>query len=449
MFKFQIYLALFFESIAVFMCVFFFIQYSIIKRKEHLFYACYLLAVSIYYVLAIPELFLPIEPGELDFKNNLDMFKRPLQFLSSICYTYFVIYYLGLKKTAVPLYKFFIVLNSSYLLLSVVCLMLNYFKIPYNNIYYLISLLMLPLQFYIVMALMKNKVPYAHYIIWGTIVILAGSAFTLLISIYGSRQPAPDLVHHVNVFIPVQISIMIDMMLFTVALQKKIADNEKSLINAAFQRQRAVLLERERIIADLHDDVGGGLSSIRMMSDLMAQPNATADKTVSFAHKISAAAREIAQRMHTIIWSLNAENDTLANFVEYVRQYGITFFEDSPVSFTSTVDTNMPVNLQLNGVHRKNLFLIIKEAFHNILKHANASATSVHIFISGNILHIKISDNGTGISNPNQFGNGLKNMKKRMDEIGGKFLVTSNGGTTLLIEIAVNHPQSPVADIMD
>jgi signal transduction histidine kinase len=326
------------------------------------------------------------------------------------------------------------VLIVSYLLLSTACLLLNFFKIQFNDIYYLVSLLLLPVQLYVVTAMLKHKVPYSKYIIWGTIMILLGSAVAILYTIYA---PHDTLIDRIQIFLPAQVCILIDMFLFTVALQKKIADNEKSLINASYQRQHAVLLERERIIADLHDDVGGGLSSIRMMSDLMAQqagnPNVT--NITSFAQKISATSKDIAQRMHTIIWSLNAENDTLENFVEYVRQYGISFFENSGVHFQCTTDSDLPVHLQLKGVQRKNLFLIMKESFHNILKHAGADKTFVHIFVGNNLLHIQVKDNGNGIKNPNQFGNGLKNMKKRVDEIGGKLEITSNEGTSIKIVV--------------
>ncbi|MEO8768686.1 MAG: 7TM diverse intracellular signaling domain-containing protein [Ferruginibacter sp.] len=433
----KIYFALFFESISIFMSLFFFIQYNIIKRREHLYYALYLLSLSVYYVLAIPDLFFPLNAENANAITALNIFKRPVQFLSSVFYTFFVIYYLGLKNTSRFLYKFFRILIVCYLLFSATCLLLNFYKIPYDNTYFLVSMLLLPVQLYLVTAMLKHKVPYSKYIIWGTIMILLGSAVAILYTIYA---PHDTLVDRIQIFLPAQVCILIDMFLFTVALQKKIADNEKSLINASYQRQHAVLLERERIIADLHDDVGGGLSSIRMMSDLMAQqantPNAA--NTISFAHKISVTAKDIAQRMHTIIWSLNAENDTLENFVEYVRQYGISFFENSGVHFQCSTDSDLPVNLQLKGVLRKNLFLIMKESFHNILKHAAADKTIVHIFLGNNILHIQLKDNGNGIQNPNQFGNGLKNMKKRMEEIGGKLEITSNGGTSIKLEVKVN-----------
>lgn len=431
----HIYLAIFFESISFFMCLFFFLQYNILRRKEHLYYALYLLAVGCYYILAIPPLFFKVTPHNQAVIDSLDIFKRPVQFLTSVFYTYFVIYYLGLKNAHSPLYKFFRFLIVAYLLMSGLCLLLNFLKIGYNNFFYIANMLLLPMQLYVVISLLRNPLPYSKYIIWGTIMILFGSTITLLISIYGPKPV--NLMQAINIFLPVQFCILIDVYLFAVALQKKIADNEKSLIDASYQRQHAIMVERERIITDLHDDVGGGLSSIRMLSDLMAQQSATEQNgnTTHFAQKISATAKEIAQRMNTIIWSLNVENDTLGNFVEYVRHYGISYFENSGVAFQCFTGTDLPENLQIKGVLRKNLFLIIKESFHNILKHANASNATVHILVMKDKLSIQVKDNGTGITNPNQFGNGLKNMRKRAEEIQGDMKIHSNNGT--IIELSV------------
>jgi signal transduction histidine kinase len=433
MLNFNIYVALFFEGISVFMALFFFIQYIILKKKEHLFYGLYLFVVSLYYLLAIPNLFFAINDDNW-LAGFLDMFKRPVQFFTSIFYTYFVIHYLGIQKKSSHLYRFFRGLITIYFILSFACLACNVFKIPYDKIFYLVNMLIFPVQFYTVIALLRHRVDYSKYIIYGTAILLIGSSVTLLISMFTAQKLPRSLSESILVFLPVQLCIIIDMFLFTIALQKKIADNEKSLINTAYQRQNAVLVERERIIADLHDDVGGGLSSISMMSELMAHQGNTSN-TAHFAQKISTTAKDIAQRMHTIIWSLNAENDTLDNFIEYVRQYGVSFFENSGIDFQCDVDSTIPTNLQLKGVQRKNLFLIMKEAFHNILKHAGAKKTDVHIYVIKNRLYIEVKDNGNGIRDPNQFGNGLKNMKKRMDEIDGKLAITSNGGTVIKIDV--------------
>ncbi len=424
----------FFESVSVFMCAFFFLQFIIIRRKDHLFYAFFLMALSLYYLLALPWFFFNISPEDTSAIRSFDMFKRPVQYLSSVFYTFFVMHYLGLQFRSPYLYRIFRILTFIYLASAATCLTLNYLEIHYDQAYYIFSSLLFPVQIFVVTALFKNQVPYSKYIILGTIITLLGSCFSLFLSIYTIKHPEASLGHIFTVFIPVQISTTLDIFLFTIALQKKIADNEKSLISAAFQRQQAIMLERERIVADLHDDVGGGISSIRMMSDLMAQQTAGQPGSSSFPEKISHTAKEIAQRMHTIIWSLNEENDTLGNFSEYVRQFGVSYFEGSGIVFALSQPGNAFSSLQLSGVQRKNLFLVIKEALHNVLKHAHATEVKVNIGIEGRQLSITITDNGRGLAGQdedNGFGNGLKNMSRRMTEIHGKLEHVSNGGLTI------------------
>ncbi len=417
------------------MGLYFMIQYSILKKKEYLNYSLYLLLLGVYYVCAIPELFNPY-PGQQFSTNIFELFKRPVQFSISFFYTLFIIYYLNLIKQSRPLYRIFRFFLWLYVVLATCCFIGNISGVNYDTIYYAISLIMFPVQMYMVTALFKYKVPYAKYIIWGSINVLIGSLVTMFFGISQAQNPTGPITNAIS-YIPVMISIIADIFLFTLALQRKVADNERSLVNAAIARQQAVASERERIIADLHDDVGGGLSSIRMMSDLMVlKEGGYTDPThPNFAAKISSTAKEIAQRMNTIIWSLNTENDSLHNFVEYVRQYGVSFFENSNIKFVYNIPPSLPTKAELSGGQRKNLFLIVKESLHNILKHSGATEAVVSISLVQNKLRIVIKDNGKGLHNNNEFGNGLKNMQKRMNEIHGKFDIHANNGTVITVSV--------------
>lgn len=426
----------FFESVTVFMGLYFFIQFSILKKKEYLFYSCYLLLLGIYYLCAIPELFNPWRQHTFSI-NIFELFKRPVQFSISFFYTLFIIYYLNLSRQSKPLYRIFRFFLGLYIFLATACFTGNIFKVNYDTVYYIVSLVMFPIQMYMVTALFKYKVPYAKYIIWGSINVLIGSITTMFLGIAMAKNPAGPITNAIS-YIPVMMTIVADIFLFTLALQRKVADNERSLINAAIARQQAVARERERIIADLHDDVGGGLSSIRMMSDLMVLKEGENPESPNFASKISSTAKEIAQRMNTIIWSLNTENDSLQNFAEYVRQYGVSFFDNSGIKFNYKVSADLPEKIQLSGGQRKNLFLITKESFHNILKHSGATEADVSISLIQHKLRMVIQDNGKGLENNNSFGNGLKNMQKRMNEIGGSFDIHARNGTVITVSVQLN-----------
>ncbi|MEO6830983.1 MAG: ATP-binding protein [Chitinophagaceae bacterium] len=194
--------------------------------------------------------------------------------------------------------------------------------------------------------------------------------------------------------------------------------------------------ERQRILADLHDDVGGGLSSIRMVSDLMITQHEQLQRVNEYALKISGITKDVTQRMNTIVWALNNENDTLQNLCEYIRQYGYTFFENSPITFESKLPENLP-EIELSGLQRKDIFLCVKEALNNISKHSEAKNAWVNISVAAKVLSIEVADNGKGIVSENQFGNGLKIMQKRMLELGGSINYVVDGGTKILLVIGI------------
>ena len=120
-------------------------------------------------------------------------------------------------------------------------------------------------------------------------------------------------------------------------------------------------------------------------------------------------------------------------FGKYHFYFGISFLEDSPIKFKFTLSGKLPLSKELTGVQRKNLFLIIKEALHNSLKHSGAGEALVNFQMHNDQLLIEIADDGTGILNPNSFGNGIKNMKKRVEEINATIHFSSDKGTRIQI----------------
>jgi signal transduction histidine kinase len=96
--------------------------------------------------------------------------------------------------------------------------------------------------------------------------------------------------------------------------------------------------------------------------------------------------------------------------------------------------------LPLEQVFRRNIYLTVKEAVHNIVRHANATEVNIAIQLINNELIISIKDNGTGINAEEQkrFGNGLKNMQQRMTQIRGTFEIKNNGGTCVVLRAFLN-----------
>ncbi|MFZ1306323.1 MAG: 7TM diverse intracellular signaling domain-containing protein [Ferruginibacter sp.] len=180
--------------------------------------------------------------------------------------------------------------------------------------------------------------------------------------------------------------------------------------------------ERNRISADMHDDLGAGMTTISLYSELAKSK--LVNNPIPEIDKISSAANELLNKMNAIIWSMNNSNDSLGNMIAYIRSYTLEYFEDTGIHCKIDIPENLP-NIQVIGTIRRNVFLVVKEALNNILKHAKATEVNITLIRVEDGLTLYIRDNGTGIDleKLRQFGNGLKNMKKRMTDIGVDFSI--------------------------
>jgi signal transduction histidine kinase len=206
---------------------------------------------------------------------------------------------------------------------------------------------------------------------------------------------------------------------------------------AAYEREIAVYKgqqeERQRISADMHDELGSGMTAIRLMSEIAR--NKMKENTPVEIEKISRSADEVLNKMNAIIWSMNSGNDTVDNLVSYIRSYALEYFEATSISCKILTPENINQR-ELSGDKRRNLFLCVKESLHNVIKHSKASEVRIY-FVTDEVLTIRIVDNGVGIdlANLRQFGNGLKNIAKRMESIGGTYQIENNGGTVTTLRL--------------
>jgi signal transduction histidine kinase len=204
-------------------------------------------------------------------------------------------------------------------------------------------------------------------------------------------------------------------------VEKKEFENQIAVIKAQQE-------ERNRISADMHDDLGAGMTTIRLYSELAKRR--IGDKVIPEIEKISSSANELLEKMNAIIWSMSSSNDSLGNMIAYIRSYSLEYFEDTGINCHITIPENLP-NIVVSGTIRRNVFLVVKESLNNIVKHSGA--TEVHITLTKvpDGLKLFIQDNGKGIDfeKLRQFGNGLKNMKKRMNDLGIDFTIENSNGT--------------------
>ena len=203
-----------------------------------------------------------------------------------------------------------------------------------------------------------------------------------------------------------------------------------------FESQLAILKaqqeERNRISADMHDDLGAGMTTIRLYSELAR--NKIKHLDIPEIEKISSSANELLNKMNAIIWSMSSTNDTLGNMVAYIRSYAQEYLENSGIDCIIELPDDIP-NIEVQGEVRRNVFLVVKEALNNVIKHAGATKVFIVFTIKDNTAILTIKDNGKGIDfdKLREFGNGLRNMKKRMEDVGIVFSIEKRDGTIITL----------------
>ncbi len=203
------------------------------------------------------------------------------------------------------------------------------------------------------------------------------------------------------------------------------------------ERQQALERERSRIAKDVHDDLGARLTQIGIIGELIRR-DAAKPATAELAEKLTRATREVSESVDEIVWAVNPSNDTLDRLVPYLLNYAEEFLEPTTIRYRLNAPDVIPP-LPVKSDARHNIFLVLKETLNNAVKHARASELQVNILCEASTLTVEVRDNGLGfeISQARPLGNGLTNMRKRMEEIGGSWTITTapGKGTTTLIKL--------------
>lgn len=201
-------------------------------------------------------------------------------------------------------------------------------------------------------------------------------------------------------------------------------------------RLREIENLRVQIAADLHDDVGARLTKVAMVTEWLDGEIAPTDRNKSHIENISRTTREIIQAMDEIVWTINPKNDTLDNLANYIFQYAQDYFQDSGVRCRLDLPAKLPEKT-MSTEERHNLFMAVKEALNNILKHAHATEARVQLSLTDDQLVIVVADNGRGFPTlpASGAGDGLNNMRARLERIGGRLMLGQNPGGGALVRM--------------
>jgi signal transduction histidine kinase len=193
----------------------------------------------------------------------------------------------------------------------------------------------------------------------------------------------------------------------------------------ALVRQRESLeKERARIAGDIHDQLGASLTQVALLGELVEGDKDSPAEVEAHARQISQTARETTRVLDEIVWAVNPSNDTLDGLVTYICKYTQEYLAVAGLHYRLDVPDQLP-SLPIPPEIRHNVFLASKEAVTNIVRHAKATEVWVRLRVSPESFSLEIQDNGRGLAALDKKAadgrNGLRNMRNRLESIGGEF----------------------------
>ncbi|WKZ67657.1 MAG: two-component regulator propeller domain-containing protein [Flavobacteriales bacterium] len=201
-----------------------------------------------------------------------------------------------------------------------------------------------------------------------------------------------------------------------------------------FEREQAVLRERERIASDMHDDLGAGLSGLKLRSEMALRVEQDPVKREQLA-SLAATAGELIGSMRQMIWALDREQASLEDLLVYATSYARTYCDHHGLALTIDIAPDLP-QAELTTEQRRSLFLIMKEALHNTVKHARAGRFTITVRWSDGLL-LTLADDGLGLPAATEHGtgNGMRNMRRRITALGGSMELRAERGTAIHLRL--------------
>jgi signal transduction histidine kinase len=239
--------------------------------------------------------------------------------------------------------------------------------------------------------------------------------------------------------------LLLAVLLWNKELQRKVQVRGRQLELEIRNRERAELqraaeAERARIARDLHDELGTGLTEVSLLADAgLAESHGTGKEPLRF-HDIAEKARALVSGLDVIVWAIDPKRNSLQSFADYLGRYATELFSASHVvcRFKIPIECD-PVTM--TEAARHSLFLAVKEALNNVIRHASATEVELQISQSPDLLQVVVADNGRGFDwNKIQPGDGLANLRARLEALQGQCEIQSQAGKGTTVRFSVPLP---------
>jgi signal transduction histidine kinase len=206
---------------------------------------------------------------------------------------------------------------------------------------------------------------------------------------------------------------------------------------AVLRQHEALEKERGRIARDLHDQLGANLTQVALLGELAESDKDQPAEVAAHAQQIAQTARETTRALDEIVWTVNPANDSLDGLVNYLCKHAQEYLDVAGLRYRLEAPAQLPA-VPISPELRHNVFLVAKEAVTNVVKHAQASSVWLRLRLEPGRLALEIEDDGRGLSAADQEKgrNGLRNMRKRMEEVGGTFTIGPGAAKGTVVRIS-------------
>jgi len=193
---------------------------------------------------------------------------------------------------------------------------------------------------------------------------------------------------------------------------------------------------RNRISADLHDELGSTLSGISIMGSLAKKELSNQTGTGVLVDRIMEDVRQISSSLDDIVWNISPKNDSLSSLVARITRYASELFEAKQIAFTLDIPEALE-DLKLSMEQRRNIYLIFKESVNNLVKYSKCTEAFVKIRVEKRNVYLIVKDNGVGFDPGSSTDrNGIRNMKFRARSLKGAVDIRSEqgSGTSIILQ---------------
>lgn len=431
-------------GILTFQVLYALVQWYYFRRKEYLFYALYSITIAIYFFLQYRVENRVLTVGDFHIRDAV--LNNAIVYLALLFYVTFGRLFINTSKLLPQLditVKVVSNLMYGYLIIAALWVSSGY-NLPLQRMVHLTMSIGFFLFFvYALYRVLQTGSVLGRFIVVGSLLIATGALGNL---IYRISHPNPSPGELRGIFF-LQIGVILELICLNIGLiykSKLILDTtaiSSQLVNKQLEENEKQLSDlnavRNEISHELKIELGDGLSGIKLMSDMVQQK--LGGNHIKELERISENSERLVQSMNEIVWSLNHLNDDLPGLISYIREYAMSFMDQVGFNCSLTEPDHIP-DISIPGDTRRHIFLAVKEALHNAVKHSGSGKIDIGFAIT-NTLSISIKDNGKGmdIEKNQSIGNGLRNMKKRMSFLKGTITILNENGITVIFEIPLQH----------